>query len=157
MNPSCSSRCSAGNSDPGLTTKVPPLICWMRSATPTPCRGSSSRVLRTRRSSVPFISSACCLAMAADYSTFFVFDIEVLYHCVYIHKSQTSPGLLISWSPVILFSSPERRSVVAQHHRGINTPGPTRRDVAGGHRDEQDCCRIREEHDRVGRLHVVQH
>src|SRR5436190_12575120 len=69
MNPSSSRRWSAGKSDPGLTTNVLPLICSMRSATPTPCLGSSASVFSTRRSSVPFISSAC-LPMAAHYTTF---------------------------------------------------------------------------------------
>src|SRR2546429_7240134 len=29
VQPSSSIRCRAGNSDPGLTTKVPPVICWI--------------------------------------------------------------------------------------------------------------------------------
>src|SRR5215831_18283571 len=79
MNPSSSSRCSAGKSEPGLTTNVWPLICWMRSATPTPCRGSSASVLRMRKSSVPLTSSACRFAMARTIAPLLPFDIDNRY------------------------------------------------------------------------------
>src|SRR5688572_2265098 len=54
INPSCSSRCSAGNNDPAFTVNVPLVICSMRSAIATPCRGSSSSVRRISKPSVPF-------------------------------------------------------------------------------------------------------
>src|SRR2546429_7129416 len=37
VQPSSSIRCRAGNSDPGLTTKVPPVICWILREMPKPC------------------------------------------------------------------------------------------------------------------------
>src|SRR5579863_348597 len=51
-------RCRAGKSDPGLTWKVPRVICSIRREIPRPCSLSSETAFRMRRSSVPGSRSA---------------------------------------------------------------------------------------------------
>src|SRR5207253_8586758 len=46
-------RCRAGNSDPGLTTKVPPVICWILREMPKPCISPVASDFKISRSNVP--------------------------------------------------------------------------------------------------------
>src|SRR2546430_6165869 len=46
-------RCKAGKSEPGLTTKVPPVICWILRETPSPCISPATSDFRISRSKVP--------------------------------------------------------------------------------------------------------
>src|SRR2546429_2885813 len=53
VQPSSSIRCRAGNSDPGLTTKVPPVICWILREMPKPCISPVASDFKISRSNVP--------------------------------------------------------------------------------------------------------
>src|SRR5258707_13391287 len=53
IQPSSSIRCNAGKSEPGLTTKVPPVICWILRETPNPCFSPAIRDFKISRSKVP--------------------------------------------------------------------------------------------------------
>src|ERR1700730_13295060 len=46
-------RCNAGKSEPGLTTKVPPVICWILRETPNPCFSPAIRDFKISKSKVP--------------------------------------------------------------------------------------------------------
>src|SRR5437660_2346054 len=46
-------RCRAGKSEPGLTTKVPPVICWILRETPNPCISPAISDFKISRSKVP--------------------------------------------------------------------------------------------------------
>src|SRR6185437_12101950 len=58
-------RWRAGNSEPGLTSKRPPVIWAMRRATPNPWRSPNRSDCRMRRSSVP--CSSAVGSMQASY------------------------------------------------------------------------------------------
>src|SRR5882724_4555827 len=53
IQPSSSMRCRAGKSEPGLTTKVPPVICWILREIPNPCISPATRDFKISKSRVP--------------------------------------------------------------------------------------------------------
>src|SRR6266436_3523299 len=53
IQPSSSIRCSAGKSEHGLTTKVPPVICWILRETPNPCISPAISDFKISKSNVP--------------------------------------------------------------------------------------------------------
>src|SRR5262249_18801327 len=59
IHPGFSSLVKAGYNDPCPTCRTSFDTCWMRWEIPHPCIGSSAKVLRIRRSSVPCSSSIC--------------------------------------------------------------------------------------------------
>src|SRR6266567_1501936 len=53
IHPSSSMRWRAGKSEPGLTTKVPPVICWTLREIPNPCNSHATSDFKISRSGVP--------------------------------------------------------------------------------------------------------
>src|SRR5579863_7993221 len=52
-------RCSAGKSEPGLTTKVPPVICWILREIPNPCISPEISDFKISKSKVPCKRLVC--------------------------------------------------------------------------------------------------
>src|SRR4026207_34630 len=76
-------RCNAGNNAPGLTLKVPLVICAMRFETPSPCSGPRASDFSTRRSSVPCNRSTCLFAMFSPIDVLYVVAYSFRIECQY--------------------------------------------------------------------------
>src|SRR6266566_5283680 len=75
IQPSSSIRCRAGKSEPGLTTKVPPVICWILREIPNPCISPARSDFKINRSKVP-----CKSVVGSEFKTYLL---SALYRYTY--------------------------------------------------------------------------